>query len=295
MATNRKTSALRQLIAIAVAAALVIVAVVFWNLGRLSVTSESSGASGPKQTVTVGIVGNSDEEVWKAVQSELDRENAGIEVKLRVFQDAIYANQALANGELDLTACQHYAFLEQEEKQHDYDFTVIGDGFITPMNLYSKRYHSVDEFRPGDRIAIPSNASNTGRALKVLDAAGLIRLKDATKENPTVDDIASNPSGVKIELTDPAAIVNLLPDFAAGITNTNFIIDAGMKVTDAVYQAPIDPGNKAFHPYINVVVANTKDKDDPRLTAVIKAYHTKAVADAINAYYKGSVVPVFKY
>ena len=151
------------------------------------------------------------------------------------------------------------------------------------------------DFKPGDKIAIPNNVTNTGRALKVLDSAGLIKLKDSTKENPTVDDIAENPSGVDIELNDAAAIINLLPDYAGGITNTNFIIDAGMKTSDAIYQAPIDTKNKSFKPYINVIVARDDQKDDSTYKKIVDAYHTKAVADAINRNYKGAVVPVFKY
>lgn len=209
--------------------------------------------------------------------------------------DGIYANQAQANGELDLTAFQHYAFLNQEKEQKGYKLTAIGETYISPLNLYSQKYKSVKDFKAGDKIAIPNNATNTGRALKVLDSAGLIKLKDNTKANPTVDDIAENPSGIDIELNDAAAIINLLPDYAGGITNTNFIIDAGMSVDDALYQAPIDSGNKSFKPYINIIVARDDQKDNATYKKIVDAYHTKAVANAITKNYKGAVVPVFKY
>ena len=193
-----------------------------------------------------------------------------------------------------MTAFQHYAFLNQEKEQKGYKLTAIGETYISPLNLYSQKYKSVKDFKAGDKIAIPNNATNTGRALKVLDSAGLIKLKDNTKANPTVDDIAENPSGIDIELNDAAAIINLLPDYAGGITNTNFIIDAGMSVDDALYQAPIDSGNKSFKPYINIIVARDDQKDNATYKKIVDAYHTKAVANATKNY-KGAVVPVFKY
>ena len=194
-----------------------------------------------------------------------------------------------------MTTFQHYAFLNQEKEQKGYKLTAIGETYISPLNLYSQKYKSVKDFKAGDKIAIPNNATNTGRALKVLDSAGLIKLKDNTKANPTVDDIAENPSGIDIELNDAAAIINLLPDYAGGITNTNFIIDAGMSVDDALYQAPIDSGNKSFKPYINIIVARDDQKDNATYKKIVDAYHTKAVANAITKNYKGAVVPVFKY
>ncbi len=288
MATSNKTKAKRNLITVLVALAFVIVGIVGYSIYR---NAQSSGGT----VVTVGVVGNSDDAIWKAVQKELDNENSGITIQTKAFQDGIYANQAQANGELDLTAFQHYAFLNQEKEQKGYKLTAIGETYISPLNLYSQKYKSVKDFKAGDKIAIPNNATNTGRALKVLDSAGLIKLKDNTKANPTVDDIAENPSGIDIELNDAAAIINLLPDYAGGITNTNFIIDAGMSVDDALYQAPIDSGNKSFKPYINIIVARDDQKDNATYKKIVDAYHTKAVANAITKNYKGAVVPVFKY
>lgn len=288
MATSNKAKAKRNLITVLVALTFVIVGIVGYSIYR---NAQSSGGT----VVTVGVVGNSDDAIWEAVQKELDDENSGITIQTKAFLDGIYANQAQANGELDLTAFQHYVFLNQEKEQKGYKLTAIGETYISPLNLYSQKYKSVKDFKAGDKIAIPNNATNTGRALKVLDSAGLIKLKDNTKANPTVDDIAENPSGIDIELNDAAAIINLLPDYAGGITNTNFIIDAGMSVDDALYQAPIDSGNKSFKPYINIIVARDDQKDNATYKKIVDAYHTKAVANAITKNYKGAVVPVFKY
>ncbi|ETY71081.1 MetQ/NlpA family ABC transporter substrate-binding protein [Bifidobacterium moukalabense] len=288
MTTSKRTKAKKNLIVILFVLAVVISGIVGYSVYR---NIQNNGGT----VVTVGVVGNSDDVIWEAVQKELDNEKSGITIQTKAFQDGIYANQAQANGELDLTAFQHYAFLNQEKEQKGYKLTAIGETYVSPLNLYSKKYKSVKDFKAGDKIAIPNNATNTGRALKVLDSAGLIKLKDNTKANPTVDDIAENPSGIDIELNDAAAIINLLPDYAGGITNTNFIIDAGMSTEDAVYQAPVDANNKSFKPYINIIVARDDQKNNAAYKKIVDAYHTKAVAKAITKNYKGAAVPVFKY
>ena len=285
MAKNTKAKAKRTLI-------IVIAAIVVVAIAIAGVVIYQRASEGSETVVKVGLVGNSDENVWDAVQQQLDNEHANIKLEYKTFQDGIYTNQALSNNELDITAFQHYAFLNQEIAEKGYKFTVIGESYLSPFNLYSDKYKSVDDFKPGDKVAIPNNATNLGRALKVLDSAGLIKLKDNTKANPTVDDIASNPSGIDIQLSDAAAIINLLPDYAGGITNTNFILDAGKTPDDAIYSPPIDANNKSFKPYINVIVANTADKDNADYKKIVKAYQTASVADAIK---KDSNIPIFKY
>ncbi|MCH4175690.1 MAG: MetQ/NlpA family ABC transporter substrate-binding protein [Bifidobacterium sp.] len=283
MATTNRAKAKRTLIIVLAAVAVVIAVIAGFVITQ---NAQSAGET----VVKVGLVGNSDENVWNAVQKELDKEKANIKLEYKTFQDGIYTNQALSNNELDITAFQHYAFLNQEIKDKGYKFTVIGDTYISPFNLYSDKYTKVSEFKAGDKIAIPNNATNLGRALKVLDSAGLITLKDSSEANPTVDDIAENPSGIEIVPNDAASIINLLPDYAGGITNTNFIIDAGKSPDDAIYAPSIDANSKSFKPYVNVIVANTSQKDNATYKKIVAAYHTDAVAKQIK---KNQNIPFF--
>ena len=267
-ATSSQSRARRKLLA-------ALIAIIIVAAGAIGYSVVKSRKAAGTRVITVGLVGDSDEQIWKTVQQVLDSRNAGITIETKSFQDGIYANRAQADGELDLTP--------------------IADTYICPLNLYSDKYTNVSDFKAGDKIAIPNNATNTGRALKVLDAAGLIKLNDNTKANPTVDDIASNPSGVEIVLNDAASIVNLLPDYAGGITNANFIVDAGKKVSDAVFAVNPDPSDASLKPYVNIIVAQTSKKDDSAYQQVVDAYHTKEVADVISTNYDGTYVPAFSY
>ena len=286
--STRRTRAKRELAAVSV---VILVVAVLMGVAYVKVNQPERG----QREISIGLVGDADEEIWKAVQHELDQRRAGIKIKLRSFQYGRYANQALANGEIDLNAFQHYAFLEQESKQHGYRFAAIGDTYISPLNLYSKKYRSVDQIGYGERLAIPSDPIDLGRSLKVLASAGLIGLRDPKATTPVPEDIVDNPRGLILDQVDPPGIVKVLPDYAAGITNTNFILDAGMKIQDAIYQVPGDLKSPANHPYVNIIVARQADKNDPAYTALVSAYHSRYVADAINRYYRGAAVPAFSY
>lgn len=255
--------------------------------------SSSNGSSDKVKEVKVGVVGNSDDPIWKQVNKNLAKDN--IKVSLVKFTDGIIANQSLDNKELDLTAFQHNAFLNQEEKQKGYKFTVIGQSYIVPLNVYSHHLKSIKQVKEGDKIAIPNNVTNAGRALKVLENAGLIKLDPSKGYSPAVKDITENKLHLNIVEVDPAKIPSLLPDFAAGITNSNFIIDNKMDpIKDSIYHIQPDLNDPNNKPWINVIVSSTADKNNSTYKKVVKAYQTQSVANTIKKTYNGVYVPAFK-
>lgn len=256
-------------------------------------SASSSSDSANVKEVKVGVVGNSDDPIWAQVNKNLKKEH--IKVTLVKFTDGIITNQSLDNKELDLTAFQHYAFLHQEEKQKGYKFTVLGDSYMVPLNVYSSKLKNVKQIKKGDKIAIPNNVTNAGRALKVLETAGLIKVDPSKGYSPAVKDITENKLNLKIIQVDPAKIPSLLPDFAAGITNSNFAIDNKIDpVKDSIYQVKPDPTDSNNKPWINVIVSRTEDKDSSIYKKVVKAYQTQSVANTIKKIYNGVYVPAFK-
>lgn len=246
--------------------------------------------------VELGVVGDSDDPIWEEVNRVLEENGESIQVELVKFSDGIFTNEALDGGELDLTAFQHYAFLNSETEQKGYEFTVLGESYIVPLNVYSDQYEDISEVKEGDSIAIPNNTTNAGRALKVLENAGLIALDPDKGHLPTVDDIIENPLNLTIAEVDPSQIPSLLPDYAAGITNSNFIIDNGLDpVEDAIYSIPVDITDEYNQPYINVIVANTSEKDNEVYKKVVEAYQSDEVAQKILEEYNGVYQPVFDY
>ena len=149
------------------------------------VSAEEGGS-----TVTIGVVGEA-QEMWDPVKEELAKE--GINLELVTFTDYSTPNAALAGGEIDLNAFQHYAYLNKEIESYGYEIEAIGDTFISAMNIYSRNLTDVSQVQRGSKVAVPGDASNEGRALKVLEAAGLIALDKKAGDSPEAADIVDNP------------------------------------------------------------------------------------------------------
>ena len=240
--------------------------------------------------VKIGHVGESDRAIWKPIQEKLSKE--GITVELVSFADYSMPNQALNDGDIDLNAFQHHAYFYNETNTKGYNLSIIGLTFISAMNIYSQKISNVNEVKRGDKIAIPNDPSNGGRALKVLEAAGLIKLKDKSVANPIVKDIINNPLNLEIIEVDAGSIYRLLPDVACAVINCNFALSFGLNPSqDAIFQD--NPTNYSGNGYINIIVARTEDKDDEILKKIVNAYQSDEVKEIYANDFKGALIAVW--
>ena len=239
--------------------------------------AQASGSSDAQTTVKLGVVGAIYEDIWAPAKEKLADE--GIDLEFVQFSDYVTPNNALANGEIDLNAFQHRIYLQSEIDSYGYEIENIGNTFIIPLNLYSDKVKSVDELKDGDTVAIPDDATN-GRALKVLEAAGLIKLKDGADFNPTVDDIETYNKQIKIEELKANIIPSTLADVTAGVVNGNYALDFGLKTEDAIYK----DDKLDIEEYWNLIAARTEDLSDPakvetyrKVVAAFQSDETEAV------------------
>ena len=278
------------------------------NLKRIVVTAltavsvlglTASGGAGEesadgKTVVKVGVVGEYNDQ-WDTVNEILAKDN--IEVELVKFSDYAVPNRALADGEIDLNSFQHKAFLANDIKQKGYDLTAIGDTLIAPLAIYNNKdkVSSIDEIKDGDTIAIPSDLTNGGRALKLLEAAGLIVCDPEKGVVPTKADIIKYNKDIEILEAESAALANLLPDCAAAVINGGNALTAGLNsVEDSIFVEDVDPEtNEAVPDLVNVIVARTEDKDNEVYQKVVKAYQTDEVKKSIEEAYKGAFICVW--
>ncbi len=246
----------------------------------------------PAETPTVvklGVVGET-HEAWQPAIKSLAAQ--GIELQLVSFSDYTMPNQALADGEIDINSFQHYAFLRNDCEKNGYDLTVIGETLIAPLGVYSRKISDLSELKKGDKIAIPSDTTNGGRSLKVLESAGLIEVDPAAGYTPFVTDITSNPLELEFVEVEASLTAGLLPDVAAALINGGHAVDNGfIPAQDAIYLEPVADG--ADNPYINVIVARTADKDNETYKKVVAAYQTDETARIIEEQYKGSYITVW--
>lgn len=255
-------------------------------------SKDSKKADADKKTYTVGVVSDSAKEVWEQVVKDVKDE--GIDLKIKQFSDYNTPNDALADGSIDLNAFQHIAFLENYNKEKGKDLTQIGFTLISPLGLYSDKLKDYKDIKDGDKIAIPNDVTNGGRALQLLNSIDVIKLKSDAPESPTVKDIDTYTKKVEIKELDASQIPAALPDVAAAVINTNYAVDAGLKPkTDALY-LDTDNLDKVGDIYKNVIAVDGKNKDKEDFKKIVKAYQTDKVAELISKTSGGNDIPAWK-
>lgn len=241
-----------------------------------------------KKTVTVGVVGqtNQDEKIWNQVKKTA-KEKYGVTVKVKSFTDYNQPNKALQEGEIDLNSFQHKAFLNAWNKANKGTLVPIGNTVIAPIRLYSYKYKNINELPKNATIAVPNDASNESRALYVLKNAGLISFKKGTGKLATIADIEKNPKNLTIKELGAEQTARSLNDVDAAVVNNTYAIPAKLGDKQTIYTEPL---NKDSEQWINVIVANKKDKDNKAYKAVVKSYQTDAVKKLIHKVYGNSEV-----
>ncbi|PKR83748.1 MetQ/NlpA family ABC transporter substrate-binding protein [Heyndrickxia camelliae] len=251
-------------------------------------SSSASSENGKTRTIKIGINGD-DNDLWRIIQNQV--KDDGIKLKIISFSDYVQPNTALNDGSLDLNAFQTITYMNQFKKEHNLDITAIGSTVIAPMGLYSHKYKKLSDIPNGATITIPNDVTNAGRALKLLQSAGLIKLVDNFDPKGTIDQIKENPKHLVIKPIAAGQTARSLDDVAGAIINNGFAVQAGLDPSkDPLYKE--DPNDKAAMPYINVIASRTKDKDDKDFLKIVKAYQSKEVHDYIIKRDKGATVPV---
>ncbi|WP_243769925.1 MetQ/NlpA family ABC transporter substrate-binding protein [Amycolatopsis acidicola] len=263
---------------VAVVAAVVLV-VVF--------TSGGGADSAGRTTVRIGVT-DASQDYWQTfTQLAADQ---GIDVKLVNFSDYTQANPALSQGQLDLNEFQHILFLANYNVSANDTLTPIGSTYVVPLSLYSRKHATLADIPAGGTIAIPNDATNQGRALLVLQAAGLLHLRGGGTALSTPAEIDEATAKVKVTPIDASQTVTALPSVDAAIVNNNFALDGGLDPSKALFND--DPKSPAAEPYINAFVARAADKDNPTYQKLVRIYRDPKVSGQVQAQSKGTSVLV---
>lgn len=233
------------------------------------------------QVVKLGVVGD-DQRLWEKAAELAEKD--GIKIELVPFSDYNTPNDALVNGDVDLNAFQHKAFLDEYNHSKKTNLVPIGRTFISPIGAYSNTLKDLRDVPENGKVSIPNDTTNGGRALFLLEAAGLIELKDDVGVSPTLSDVSANPKNIDINELDAAQVARTLPDVDAAVINTNLAIDAGLSPKDdAIFMEPL---NENSAPYINYVVAREEDKDNELYNKVAAYYRTQEVKELNDKLYE---------
>lgn len=224
-----------------------------------------------KAPLKVGVMTGPEAQMTEVVV-KIAKEKYGLDVELVQFTEYTQPNAALHSKDLDANAFQTVPYLEQEVKDRGYKLAIIGNTLVWPIAAYSKKIKNISELKDGATVAIPNNASNTARALLLLQAHGLLKLKDPKNVFATENDIIENPKNIKIVQADTSLLTRMLDDVELAVINNTYAGQAGLSPDkDGIIVESKDS------PYVNLVVSREDNKDDPRLQTFVKSFQTEEV------------------
>lgn len=251
--------------------------------------SNGSGAdSKDDKVIKIGVTPKPHKEIVDAAVPLLEKE--GYKVEITEFNDYVQPNTAVEEGSLDVNFFQHTPYLNEQVQSRGLHLKSVAAIHLEPMGLYSKKITSLDELNDGSTIVVPNDPSNEARALKLLAANGLIKIKDGELVTPA--DITENPKNLQFSELEAAAVPRAVDDVDAAVINGNYAIEAGFDpTTNAIVKE--DKDSEAAKPYANIVVVKEGNENLEKIQALIKALTSDEVRDFINKEYNGAVIPVF--
>lgn len=225
-------------------------------------------------------------EILELVKPTLAKE--GVDLEIKVFTDYVQPNVQVAEKRLDANYFQTLPYLENFNKGKGTNLVTVVGVHVEPFGGYSKKIKNISELKDGATVAIPNEGSNSGRALLLLQKAGVITLKDPTNALATPKDIASNPKNLKFKELESALLPRVLDQVDLDLINTNYALEAGLNpAKDALIIESADS------PYVNFLVARPDNKYSDAIQKLSKALTSPEVKAFIEKKYNGAVVPAF--
>ena len=249
----------------------------------------AGGGDNAKKDVTLKIGATPVPHAEMLAEIKNDLKDKGITLEVIEFNDYVQPNIALNDKELDANFFQHEPYLNDFVKEHKEMKIKNAAGIhVEPMGIYSHKIKSLSDLHDGAKVSIPNDPTNGGRALLLLEKAGLLKLKDGVKETATVQDIAENPKHLAISEVEAAQLPRTLDDVDISVINTNFAMNANLNpMKDALFM------EDKTSPYVNIIVVREGDEKRAEIKELISALQNDKMKKFILDKYNGAIVPAF--
>ena len=239
-------------------------------------------------TIKVGASPAPHAEILEVVKGLLAQQ--GVTLDIVEFDDYIIPNTALEEGELDANYFQHITYLNNFNEEHDTHLVSVAEIHYEPFAIYPGKCASLTDLPDGAKIAVPNDGTNEARALLLLQANGLITIKEGVGLSATKLDIAENPHGYDIVEMEAKLLPSVLADVDLAVINGNYALGAGLTADQAL---AFEDASEATQPYVNVLAVKEGRENDPAIQALVAALQSQEVKDFMNQTYGNAVVPVF--
>ena len=250
---------------------------------------KKTAAPAPKDsravTLKVGVSPVPHAEILGAVKDKLAKE--GINVEIIEFTDYVQPNLALNDKNLDANYFQHKPYLDEFVQSRNLKLVSAGAIHLEPMSVFSKKIKDLKDLPDGARVAIPNDPTNGGRALLVLQSAGLIKLRDGALITATPQDITENKKNLQFSELEAPQLPRSLEDADISVININFALEAKLNPKDAIFTESSDS------PYANIVAVREGDENRPEIKKLIEALTSQESKDFIEKKYNGAIKAAF--
>jgi D-methionine transport system substrate-binding protein len=214
----------------------------------------------------------------------------GYDLEIKEFNDYVIPNTSLEGKEIDANYFQHQPYLDQFNKEKGTSIVSAGSIHYEPFGIYAGKTKAITDLKDGATIAVPNDVSNEARALLLLQAQGLIKLKDGVGVTATQKDIAENKKNIKFKEIEAAQLVRALPDVDLAVINGNYALQGNLKVSDALAVEAND--SLAAKTYANIIAVRKGDESREDIKALIEVLKSDDIKNFIKNTFNGAVVPV---
>ena len=238
--------------------------------------------------IKIGATPSPHAEILEQAKDELAA--AGINLDIVVYNDYVQPNLATDQGEIQANYFQHQPYLDDFNAENGTHLTSVGAIHYEPFGIYAGKANDLSNIADKAQIAVPNDTTNEARALQLLQANGIITLKDGVGLTATKQDIVENPHNVEILEVEAAQIPRSIESVDFACMNGNYAIEAGFKPSDALAQE--DASSEAAQTYANVVVVSDADADSEWAKKLVEVLQSEKVSEYITNTYEGGVIPM---
>ncbi len=240
-----------------------------------------------KGTITVAASATPHAEILEQAKPILASE--GWELEIKVFDDYVQPNLVVDSGEFDANYFQHIQYLNNFNEEQGTDLVNAGSIHYEPLGIYPGTKATLEEVSDGDVIAVPNDTTNEARALLLLEANGLITLREGAGFTATVNDIAENPYNLEIQELQAAQIPRVIEEVSYAVLNGNYALQAGLSVIDDSL-ASEEPDSPSTQEYLNVIAVKNGNENEEKIVALVNALKSEEIQTWIDETYQGAVI-----
>lgn len=259
------------------------------SFALIALTACGGGTAKDEKTIKVAASPAPHAEILGQVKDALEKDGWTLEVV--EFEDYVQPNEAVVNGECDANYFQHQPYLDQYNSKNGTDLVNAGAIHYEPLGVYKGQKEAFDKLSNGDKIGVPNDVTNEARALQLLQANGVIKLKDGVGLEATKVDIVENPKNIDIVELEAATIPSSLPDLALAVINGNYAIGGGLNADQAIAFESGD--SEAAQTYANIIACAKGNENNEKTQALLKALKSDNVKKFIDKKYGGAVKTIF--